>query len=600
MSTFDLTHDLDPDDENVHSSTPSWVICVIRFKTISTFSRDKQGSISTDGSEAAAEKGPLIITNDCTQMVVNSNKRSHVGNLAATLKCIDINYLAEILPGDWLFAWITETEEHAADVIDKIKNSKAANGFNDGLKFVGRVYSVFETLTTDENGTKRAGVDLQGVSFNEFDTSVYYNPNLSVSQPYVNTWMGNMGIAIDKFLNKGEVDINGAIPELLELLFGRGISQKAANPAGEDSLQGVSGLTTGDGEAPFSYVVPTTVGNLLGKTSRSKSSGVLAYADIIQSVIGIQKYSNNAATGPNSSSSFDNQVAVFTPSQLKPLFGKFLAEVPVFSGTPMWNVLERYLNRAVNEMYTCLRVDEDGNVLPTFVCRQLPFTSSIMADDDRTGFLELPRWKVPASMISSYRIGRSDALRCNFVKMNVDAPTQAQPDIYSYQDVRSPPVRDDQDIRRSGLRLNIEIVKGGIKEQQEGAKDWYPLRSDILMGQHLTLGGTVNMFGIEAPICGGDNFEFKNTVFHIESVTHTAAVIDRHKKFMTTLQLSYGVRATENKQGFGDDKIYAVLQSKDFDEFKPGIAAAGQDVLEDTKTPEDSGDFFSTDGGGLA
>src|SRR5712672_3968391 len=106
--------------------------------------------------------------------------------------------------------------------------------------------------------------------------------------------MGNLGIAVDKFLGKDGIDINVAIPELVELLFGRGISKKAANPADEPSLAGVTGLTTGDGEADFSYVVPATVGTLLGKTSRSKSSGVLAYADILKLISGIQKYGGTA------------------------------------------------------------------------------------------------------------------------------------------------------------------------------------------------------------------------------------------------------------------------------------------------------------------
>lgn len=398
------------------------------------------------------------------------------------------------------------------------------------------------------------------------------------------------------------------MPELVELLFGRGISQKAANPAGEPELQGITGLTTGDGEAPFSYVVPATVGTLLGKTSRSKSSGVLAYADILQSIMGVQKYNNNAVTGPSSASTFDNQIAGFSPSQLKPMMGKFVPIISPFSGQPVWNVLHQYLNPAVNEMYTCLRADENGNVLPTLVVRQLPFTSSVMANDNRTAFLELPRWKAPMSMITKYRIGRSDALRCNFVQMMGEAPAEAQPDVFTFQAVRNPAIRDDQDIRRSGLRPDIQQVACGITDQQVGPEEWNKVRADILMGQHLTLGGSLNMFGVEAPICEGDNFEFKNTVLHIESVTHTAAIIDSKKQFMTTLQLSSGIRSDSQgtpaapPQAFGDDKIYAALQPEDMAEEKPGIGAVGQDEASAQRNPGGSGpgDFFSSEGGGLA
>lgn len=597
MPTFDLTHELDPDDEQVHSATPSWVLCVVRFQQIATFSRNNLASVSTDGSQAAAEKGdPLIIAADCTQLVVNTNKRSHISNLSATLKSGEIDYESEMLPGDWLFAWMCETEEKAADIVDRIKNRKACNKFDDGLKFVGRVYSCFETGDQNpEDGHRTVGYDLVGVGFKEFESGVYFNPYLAVAQPFVNTWMGNMGIAVDKFLSKDGIDVNLALPELIELFFGRGISQKAANPAQEDSLEGVTGLTTGDGEAPFSYVVPATVGTLLGRTSRSKSSGVLAYADLLQSYVGIQKYS-----GAN------DQVSGLIPSQLKPMLGKFLPQIASFSGRPVWAILTDYLNPSINEMYTCLRANEDGNVVPTFVARQLPLTSSIMASDDRTSFLELPRWKIPDSMILKYRIGRSDALRCNFIKMNGIAPAQAQPDIFTFQDVRQGgAIRDDQDIRRSGLHPDIQMINCGIKDQQTGPEEWNKVRADFMMGMHLTLNGTIHMHGIEAPICEGDNFEWRHTVYHIESITHTAGIVERQKKFMTTLQLSYGVRSDSEgtpappPTAFGDDKIYMLLTPDDGLELKPGLGGAGNDTVEVNRSPTGvgAGDFFDQSGG---
>lgn len=616
-TSYDLGPTLDPDGTNHGSFSPSWVICVVRFKNRSTFDRGTMASFSTDGSVAASERGdPLVIASDCVNVVTSTNKRSHLSNLVATLKAGEVDYLSEIAPGDWVLCWMTDNEEHAATIADNIRNGKACNEFGDGLKFVGRVFSRFKTLQESGNGDKILGYDLQATGFGEWDASIYYNPYLSITQKFINTWMASLSIAVDKFLSTDGIDINSAMPELIELFFGRGISLKASNPAGEPELLGVAGLTQGEGEAPFSYVVPETVGKLLGKTSRSKSSGVLAYADLLQALIGIQKYGNNTAFGQQA----DIQApappnANLTPTDFKPMIGKFLPNPPQLSGKSVWSILNEYLNPAVNEMYTCLRADDNGKVLPTFVCRQLPFTSAELAKDseiDSTTYFELPRWKVPAWMVHSYKIGSSDALRFNFVKMNGDAPSHAQPDIFTFQDVRSGgPVRDDQDIRRSGLRPDINHIACGIQDQQVGPAAWNKIRADFLMGQHLALMGTISMQGIQAPIVEGDNFEFDFVIFHIESVTHTCAITgDGKKRFMTTLQLSYGLRSDDSQAPSApvqsqstDEAMYSALSDKDFNTNNPGVGGAAYDAAQEQKgvtQGQQAGDFFSSSGGGLA
>lgn len=612
MPSYDLGPTLDPDGVNSGSFSPSWVLCVVRFKNRSTFSRSNMSSFSTDGSVAAAERGdPLIIASDCVNVVTSTNKRSHLSNLVATLKAGDVDYLSEISPGDWVFCWMCDNEEKAAEIVGRLKGGetvKACNRFNDGLKFVGRVFSRFKSLSEAGDGQKILGYDLQATGFQEWDASIYYNPYLSLTQKFIGTWMAALGLAVDKFLSTDGIDINAAMPELIELFFGRGITLKAANPAGETALLGVSGLTQGEGEAPFSYVVPDTVGKILGKTSRSKSSGVLAYADLLQVLIGIQKYDGQLGA-PGSAT---NYIDLF-PSSFKKLLGNFLPAPPQLSGKSVWGILNEYLNPAVNEMYTCLRADEEGSILPTFVVRQLPFTSEVLGRDnsiDSTKYSEVPRWKVPGWMVKSYKVGSSDALRFNFVKMNGDAPSQAQPDIFSVQDVRSGgPIRDDQDIRRSGLRPDINHIACGIKDQQLGPTKWNKIRSDFLMGQHLALMGTITMQGIQAPIVEGDNFEFDYVVFHIESVTHTCAITgDGKKRFVTTLQLSYGLRSDDSNapqappSAFGDESMYSALSINDFNSDNPGIGGGGQDeapALTNTGQ-QGAGDFFSSDGGSLA
>lgn len=628
MPTFDLGLSQDPNNESMATFAPAWVIAVVPFKHIATYSRVNQASLSLDGSEVAAEDPLIIISDTCTQITVTKSKEAVVSSLVATLSAGERDYATDLKPGDWMMAWMCQSKDKITDIIKRLNAGQPCNNFDDGLKFVGRVWSCFEVEEADESGGRqKMTYALNGAGFSEFDSQVFWDAYLSVAVPNINTWLGEMGIGFDSFLADDGIDVNTAIPELLELLLGRGISQQAANPAGNsngpspaalaagDNNPTITGLTQGQGEAPFAYVVPTTIGNLLGKKSRSKTSGVLAYSDILNSLYGIQKYQNQA-NGSNFQSTASQMFTqqgksqalgtIFQPFQTLPMLGRFLPEVPQLSGKSVWSVLATYLNPTVNEMYTCLRVDTNGTIQPTLVVRQQPFTSNIAAAADRTSFLELPRWKLPPWLKLSHKRGRSNALRHNFVHMMGVAPSQAQPNIYTYQLVRSPPIRDDQDIRRSGLRADISQVNCDIQVQQQGPGAWMELRADWVMGQHLTFTGQFNLHGLQDPICEGDNLEYGGLVYHIETVTHTGLQDEEtgKRRFMTALQVSHGMRADDTLSNTDPDmKLYGSVYSTDLPTDRPGISYEGNDT--GTPAPPNTtgaGDFPPGDNsaGGLA
>lgn len=570
---YDIGQRIDPSGEGVISTSPFWVICVIRFKNINTYDRLSLGSISVDGSEVASELGdPLVITSDCINMTTFATKSSHVSNMVATLLPGTTNYLSAIMPGDWVLSWMVQDEDVGLALVDRIKAKQACNNWMDGLKFIGRVQSIRKSLSINpQAGTKTVHHNLQALGFSEFDCQCFFDPYLSQAEVLINTWLGKMGNAVHDFLSQDGVDVNKAIPQLVELLFGRGVGEKAANPSGLPELQAGTGLVASSGDAPFAYVVPSTVGALLGKQSRSKSSGVLAFADLLESSYGIQRYDSHDA----------NPWSVFIPSDLKPMLGRFLPSIPQFSGRSVWSILGQFLNPAVNEMYTALRVNSSGSIVPTLTVRQLPFTTDIAKADDRTSFMDLPRWIIPTSMIYSYDLGRSDALRFNFVHMLAEANATAQPNIYTYQLVRSPPIRDDQDIRRSGLRMDMQQINAGIAEQQKGPAKWTELRADWTMGGHLLLTGSLNCLGIQEPICPGDNIELDSVALHIESVTHTCGISsDGKKQFMTSLQLGHGLRADPppyNLATDGQSAIFTATHRGDAVGNDPGMSYEGLD-----------------------
>lgn len=573
------------------SVSPSWVLAVVRFRNPVTFSRANMKANSTSAAEAAEAAGDtLVITDDCLSVSTTSSKANHLKNLNASLIVGGPNYLAEVLPEDWLFAWMVHSVEKRDDLVRRIRRGEPCNRFDDGLKFVGRVFSMRKSWAVDKNtGAPQVRYNLVGNGFTQFNAPIFFDPRLAQKEQGINSWLKLNGIK--NFLSKGAIDINNAIPSLVELLLGKGLSRSLANPStragpGADQLQGIFGNVAGsEDEAEYAAIVPEPVGKLLGKTSRSKKGGVLAYADLLEAIYGVQRYTTGSFQPDGTESSADAQK--HTPL---PMMGKFLPLIPHFTGqTPIWGILGQYLNPTINEMFTCLRANAQGQVVPTFIVRQQPFSSSIIAVNDPTAtpFLELPRWVIDPALIYAGDVGRAGALRFNFVQVSGQALIQNKNNSPTAQLVRNPPVRDDQDIRRSDLRPYTATVACDIEDQVKGPRRWQELVADFVMGQHLTFTGTIQCLGVQAPICEGDNLELDGVVYHIESVSHQASISqDGRKTFLTQLQLTHGVRSDEEQRVQGELAAGRIILEQADRLLYPGLYPDDQRALEPGLTIE--------------
>jgi hypothetical protein len=108
--------------------------------------------------------------------------------------------------------------------------------------------------------------------------------------------------------------------------------------------------------------------------------------------------------------------------------------------------------------------------------------------------------------------------------------------------------------------------------------------ADIMMGAHMTLTGTIEMVGIQAPICPGDNLEWDDVVFHIESVTHVCSINTNNgiKSFHTIVALSHGVSATPGSGVLG---IYAGVYKDDQRSNEAPLSVEGEDPNGGEKAP---------------
>jgi hypothetical protein len=93
--------------------------------------------------------------------------------------------------------------------------------------------------------------------------------------------------------------------------------------------------------------------------------------------------------------------------------------------------------------------------------------------------------------------------------------------------------------------LTVNCGASDVRERKAG--DWMYILSDILMGQHLALTGSLELVGVQSPICIGDNIEYDGHILHIEAVTHSYqnVVSTGQRIFSTTLALSHGLKGDQ-------------------------------------------------------
>lgn len=580
---------------------PHWAIAVIRFQHPVTYNRGGRGSFSSQFPDAVKVRGrPLIITDSCIQLSVSGSKSNHCMSLSATLlPSQEYNYLAEIMPGDWVFAWMMHDQEAQAKVIEKVLAGDAANDWMDGLKFVGRVSGVRKGITQDPGGSRTTRYSLSATSFQELDAVIYYEPHLAARVPALGEHWARIGANVSRLIRENGQGIGTleALTFFLDLLLGQGVPINLSRGNNDVRLRSTAGL-----DAPYSYVIPSVVGDLLGQPVKTKESGLLAYADILEFVYGVQKYGEASESAKSKEAEIFNPLGTHSPGSRRytgtALLGTFIPAPPQFTSNSVWSILNQYLNEAVNEMYTCLRVNADGKVMPTIVARQLPYsTAKAPTDLAVTKLLDLPRWKLHPLIIQRIDLGRSDYQRFNFVHVYGNSG-RGRADEMTAQVVRYPPRRDDLDIARNGFRPYMKVLACSDQDIRDGGpRVWMDIVADIVMGQHMTLTGTVELVGIQAPICPGDNVEFDGLVMHIEAVSHSCSIDQGGRKtFNTTLSLTYGVVAEPTGGNLG---LYAGLDSDDQRDLEAPASFQGEDPNNGVQDPPSEGlDFFFTFGEG--
>lgn len=525
------------EDNSVHQVSPAWVLTFVRWEN-----RDTQRTPNISATEV---RDPLVVENDCLSVTVTSSKGTLTPSMSATLVMTDVNYETSVAPGDFVFVNMLNWQDDARKIADNARAKIKINGPNDGFKGIFKVQGVRRTLFVDPNtGTKMVIFKINGFGFTEFNNTIYFNPYLidpnqdPKNQLLFASFIGENWQALVN--NKGLTNVQDIIAVLIQSFIGTGITDKGR-------LEKNGTLKNPN----VHFYIPELVGKLLGVT------GAKAAKDVYNYLFGVQKYAGgpnaSLAVGMNPSSltqRFDR--FYYTPT---PCAGSSLLKPEYWNQVKTWAILNQYTNSPLNELYTCYRISPNGNVMPTVVFRQIPFTN-----EDYTGggattrFLTIPRWKLNPALITDLDIGRDESARINFVQYFGRSTLGAEGADIAQQIAQINYVYDIKDVQRSGLRpyiVTTQFDDPTSSNKEYRSPLWSRILGDSLIGGHLKLNGTIVCAGLVDPIAVGDNLEFDGIVYHIEQISHNSSISiqDGKRIFRTSISLSSGVSTSSSSKG---------------------------------------------------
>lgn len=531
----------------IGQTSPAWVLTFVRW--------EYRDLLRTPTDSPNAIRAPLVVENDCVQLSVSDSKGVLTPNMSATLLETDVNYETAIHPGDFVFVNILNWESEARTVANKARAGTAINEQDDGFKGFYKIQSVRKKIRVDPTtGTKTVLISINAFAFTEFNNTIYFNPNLINIKDLTNVGLYTSNVAevwASYVTAHGAPYVQTLLAVLIQSLIGTGVSNRASQ---------IAGLVISPNKQ---FLVPTMVGNLLG------INGAQSAKDLYSYLFGIQQYSSGQSQaledGMNPSNIQSVQKFPGFYYTNTPCAGNTLLKPEYWNQVKLWSILNQYTNSPLNELYTCFRISPTGNVLPTLVFRQIPFTSEdfttqILGTQDGnaptipvTRFLTVPRWKIGAESIFELDLGMDEAARVNFVQYYASSSFSKNGVEVVQETARLNYIYDQKDITRSGLRPII------VQNQFNDLPDklvhesprWARIYGDAVIGGQLKINGTIECVGIVNPIAIGDNLEFNGTVFHLEQIVHNCFINPANgiKTFRTSLSLSHGVSVNSSTQG---------------------------------------------------
>lgn len=578
-----------PTSIDSHQTSPAYMLTFLRWSN-----RDTANFADSDFLEL---RDPLIVVSDCLAINVSSSKSSYIHQATMVMAGGDINYSTAVAPGDFVLINLLDDDSYlfgksktpqnadSNSLYSRASSFKPINNLHDGFKGVFKIQSVRKILQTEpQSGTKTLHYQIVAGAFTEFNQVIYFNPYLTYenqSQVDKATELLNLNAHTEWSKETKTIsNLDKVFEKLVGFLIGTGFSELNNTIQKPEVVKNFN----------KNFLMPPKISSLLGV--RATLSSPVTAASFFNYYIGIEKYTGGAkeSVGLNPEHSVSGR---FFKSKTPPT-GVSPIQAEPFCQVTAWSVLNQYTNSLINELYTTFKLTPENKIMPCVVFRQKPFTSKKFKKENPsvpvTEFLSLPRWKISLDLIKTISLGRDDSARINFVhivgktrfvNLQDQIAQQASNQAYKY---------DENDVKRNGLKpfiaaCDFDFPSSDDKRSQSPL--WNALVFDWLSNGHLKENGTIVSAGITEPIAVGDNLELENTVYHIESVTHTMQVeATGRKSFDTTIKLSYGVDKREKAGGY--DPIYPEMQYTDAESYRKDNYDSGYKTMPGFSDSQDS------------
>jgi hypothetical protein len=417
-----------------HQSSPGWCVAFVRYKEPCSAYSPLGNTDPSSGLDVT--KDILIVQNDAVSVSTSNSKASFAKTCAVSLKNSNISYQNAVSPGDWMFVWMHEDSNKIQEVVESLKTANTLkpfsshNDWHSGLKFVGKVIAVSNSDQVSDGGIRQIATQIDGQAFLELASSVYFTPTASlafkafgITDPYAiinsNDAAKNRFSEAAEFLTgimqtkKLETTPDVFIMFIMIFMMGMG-KDDFANSVFAGGLK--------FGNYNDAIKVPDKVTNILGIPSAK------FLHHLYRVNLGVQTYkgSGNISTTPwvdfypiyqgdgrvGSPSALNikgttKSVFRFTPDRLKGWVGLRPFN---WSNVSHWGAMQEFLNPIVNEMYTALKCDDSGKILPHIIVREMPFSTGLFDTLKLNVQSTVSADKAPAKKDIMYKVKQGDTL----------------------------------------------------------------------------------------------------------------------------------------------------------------------------------------------
>lgn len=365
----------------INQRNSSWVVAFASYSQPSAFM-----------AESAEEmQNLLVVKNDCVGVSINNSKKSFGKMASLRFKATNIWYPDRISPGDWCVIWMQNSQAEADEIANLAYAVRANPNTNavgkklcdhkSGLKFIGRVISTTNTDSIDESGVRTITQNIEAQAFLEYATSVYYTYGAKAA---VKSIEGLSGDKVYGVVNTQLQGLEGKLKDLalkyIELYRGK----KDMSPDvvmgimyafifGIEKVSELNKAAPGLGTPNDAIILPPAIATILNK------KGIKKLWEANNVLVGLQKYkaSGNEKSYWKDFFPIEGSVSEGFFYRFNNLKGVVPFRPALWDNINAWTILNYYLNPICNEMYTCLRIDYSGQITPTLVMREKPFSTGL-------------------------------------------------------------------------------------------------------------------------------------------------------------------------------------------------------------------------------